>query len=117
MLLVFGAIVGVVVAVVAYFFLKAVGEVQHYVFATLPDELGFSSQPAWWPLPWLALAGLLVALTIRYLPGTAGHKPAEGFKTGGPGAPDRAARHRARVLRDPVPRRCARAGGAADRDR
>ncbi len=78
---------GVVVAVVAYFFLKAVGEVQHYVFATLPDELGFSSQPAWWPLPWLALAGLLVGLTIRYLPGTAGHKPAEGFKTGGPVRP------------------------------
>ena len=87
MLLVFGAIVGVVVAVVAYFFLKAVGEVQHYVFGTLPGELGFSAQPAWWPLPWLALAGLLVGLTIRYLPGTAGHKPAEGFKTGGPVRP------------------------------
>jgi H+/Cl- antiporter ClcA len=86
-LLVFGAIVGVVVAFVAYFFLKGVGEVQHYVFGTLPGELGFSAQPAWWPLPWLALAGLLVGLTIRYLPGTAGHKPAEGFKTGGPVRP------------------------------
>ena len=41
----------------------------------------------WWPLPWLALSGLLVALTIRHLPGTAGHKPAEGFKTGGPVSP------------------------------
>ena len=30
---------------------------------------------------------VLVALTIRYLPGTAGHKPAEGFKTGGPVSP------------------------------
>ena len=35
----------------------------------------------------LALSGLLVALTIRHLPGTAGHKPAEGFKTGGPVRP------------------------------
>ena len=86
-LLVFGAVVGVLVAVVAFFFLKAVAEVQTYVFTTLPHELGFSGEPLWWPLPFLALAGLLVALTIRYLPGTAGHKPAEGFKTGGPVLP------------------------------
>ena len=86
-LLVFGAIVGVVVAFVAYFFLKGVGEAQHYIFGTLPGELGFDSPPVWWPLPPLALAGLIVALTIRHLPGTAGHKPAEGFKTGGPVSP------------------------------
>ena len=86
-LLVFGAVVGVLVAVVAFFFLKAVTEVQTYVFTTLPHELGFSGEPLWWPLPCLALAGLLVALTIRYLPGTAGHKPAEGFKTGSPVLP------------------------------
>jgi H+/Cl- antiporter ClcA len=86
-LLVFGAIVGVVVAFVAYFFLKSVGEVQHYVFQTLPHEVGFGSEPVWWPLPWPPLAGLVVALTIRYLPGTAGHKPAEGFKSSGPVLP------------------------------
>jgi H+/Cl- antiporter ClcA len=86
-LLAFGAIVGVLVAVVAFFFLKAVAEVQAYVFTTLPHELGFSGEPLWWPLPCLVLAGLIVALTIRYLPGTAGHKPAEGFKTGGPVLP------------------------------
>ncbi len=86
-LLVFGAIVGIVVAFVAYFFLKGVSEAQHYIFGTLPGELGFNNPPVWWPLPWLALAGLIVALTIRHLPGTAGHKPAEGFKTGGPVSP------------------------------
>jgi H+/Cl- antiporter ClcA len=86
-LLAFGAVVGIVVAVVAYFFLKGVSEAQTYVFATLPKELGFNTVPVWWPLPWPALAGLLVALTIRYLPGSAGHKPAEGFKTGGPVPP------------------------------
>jgi H+/Cl- antiporter ClcA len=86
-LLVFGAVVGVVVAFVAYFFLKGVSEVQEYIFTTLPREVGFSAEPVWWPLPWPPLAGLLVALTIRYLPGSAGHKPAEGFKTGGPVLP------------------------------
>ena len=86
-LLVFGAVVGVLAAVVAFFFLKAVEEVQHFIFTSLPTEVGFSGEPIWWPLPWLALAGLLVALTIHYLPGTAGHKPAEGFKTGGPVQP------------------------------
>ena len=86
-LLGFGTIVGVGVAFAAYFFLKGVSEAQTYVFSTLPKELGFASAPVWWPLPWPALAGLLVALTIRYLPGSAGHKPAEGFKTGGPVLP------------------------------
>ena len=52
-LVVFGAIVGVLVAVVAYFFLKAVGEAQHYIFTTLPGEVGYDAEPAWWPAPWL----------------------------------------------------------------
>ena len=82
-LLVFGAIVGVPVAVVAYFFLKLVAAGQQYFFTTLPGELGFHGVPAWWPLPVLALCGLLVGLTLRYLPGTGGHHPAEGLKTGG----------------------------------
>ena len=100
MLLVFGAIVGVVVAFVAYFFLKAVAEVQELRLQRRCHEVGFDGEPTWWPLPWPPLAGLLVALTIRYLPGTAGHKPAEGFKTGGPVTADRAARHRARLSGD-----------------
>ena len=37
------------------------------MFETLPGDLGFDSQPSWWPIPFLALSGLLVALTIRYL--------------------------------------------------
>ena len=53
------------------------------MFDTLPGELGFDSQPSWWSIPLLALSGLIVAASIRYLPGTSGHKPAEGFKTGG----------------------------------
>jgi H+/Cl- antiporter ClcA len=84
---VLGAIVGVVVATAAYFFLKAVAEAQQYLFTTLPEDLGFDTAPMWWPLPVLAVSGLLVGLTIRYLPGTAGHKPAEGFKASGAVAP------------------------------
>ena len=87
MLLVFGAIIGVPVAAAAYFFLEGFTRLQHYLYGTLPGDLGFDSQPVWWPIPLLALSGLLVALTIRHLPGTAGHKPAEGFKASGPVPP------------------------------
>jgi chloride channel protein, CIC family len=72
-----------VVAAVAYFFLKGVTEAQQYLFTTFPDDLGFDEAPVWWPLPILALGGLVVGLTIRYLPGTGGHDPAEGFKASG----------------------------------
>jgi len=82
-LLVLGTIVGIVVAVAAYFFLKLVAETQQYVFTTLPDDLGFDGAPVWWPLPVLALGGLVVGLAIHYLPGTGGHPPAEGFKPSG----------------------------------
>jgi chloride channel protein, CIC family len=82
-LLVSGAIVGAPVAFVAYFILQTVSSGQEYFFTTLPGELGFHGAPAWWPLPMLALCGLLVGLSLRYLPGTGGHHPAEGFKTGG----------------------------------
>ena len=82
-LLVLGAIVGAPVAAVAYFFLKFVEEAQQYVFSTLPTDLGFSSVPMWWPLLPLTVSGLLVALAIYHLPGTGGHRPAEGFKASG----------------------------------
>jgi chloride channel protein, CIC family len=86
-LLALGAIIGVPVATVAYFFLEAVAKVQTEIFSDLPMALGFHSEPLWWPLPWLALSGVLVALAIRYLPGTGGHEPSEGFKSGAPVQP------------------------------
>ena len=82
-LLLLGAILGVVVSAVAYFFLKGVAEAQQYLFTTLPGDLGFDSAPMWWPIPLLAVCGMVVGLTIRYLPGTGGHEPAEGFKAAG----------------------------------
>jgi H+/Cl- antiporter ClcA len=81
-MLVLGALVGVPVAVVAYFFLALVGKSQNWVFGTLPDELGLG-RATWWPVVPLVLSGVIVALSITYLPGTGGHEPAEGLKTGG----------------------------------
>jgi H+/Cl- antiporter ClcA len=57
------------------------------IFTDLPNNLGFHGAPWWWPLPWLALSGVLVALAIRFLPGTGGHEPSEGFKSGAPVQP------------------------------
>jgi H+/Cl- antiporter ClcA len=85
--LVIGAIIGVPVATVAYFFLKIVAEAQHYLYETLPNDLGFHGAPTWWPIPLLAVSGILVALSIRHLPGTGGHSPADGFQAGGPVPP------------------------------
>ncbi len=86
-ILVLGALIGVPVAAIAYFFLQAVGSSQDWVFTTLPGDLGLDGEPAWWPLVPLTLGGLLVGLSLRHLPGTGGHKPAEGFKASGPVAP------------------------------
>ena len=86
-LLLLGALIGVPVATVAYFFLDGVSRLQNEIFNDLPNSLGFHGEPLWWPLPWLALSGILVALAIRYLPGTGGHEPSEGFKSGGPVPP------------------------------
>jgi H+/Cl- antiporter ClcA len=87
-LLVLAAIIGVPISAAAYFFLALVSKLQLWIFTDLPKDVGFSSEPLWWPIPPLVLAGVLVALAIRYLPGTGGHSPADGFKVGGgPAAP------------------------------
>jgi H+/Cl- antiporter ClcA len=82
-LLVLAGLVGVPVSVAAYGFLKLVAWLQQQLFTELPEALGFEAAPTWWPLPLLALSGLLVALAILHLPGTGGHSPADGFKAGG----------------------------------
>ncbi len=82
-ILVLAALIGIPISAIAYFFLKLVAVLQNWTFTSLPKELGFAGTPVWWPLPVLAIAGGLVGATITYLPGTSGHKPAEGFKAGG----------------------------------
>ncbi|MGW3720624.1 chloride channel protein [Streptomyces sp. NPDC005133] len=82
-LLVVAAFLGVPISAVAFGFLALTHELQSLTYSDLPRALGFHSTPTWWPVPLLVVAGLLVGLTIRYLPGIGGHKPAEGMKTTG----------------------------------
>jgi H+/Cl- antiporter ClcA len=86
-LLVLAAILGAPISAAAYGFLALVTGLQEWLFSDLPEALGLGGAPWWWPLPLLALAGVLVALTIRYLPGRGGHSPADGFKAGGVPSP------------------------------
>ena len=86
-LLVLAAMLGVPISAVAYGFLALVSGLQEWLFTDLPRALGFDGAPPWWPLPLLTLAGVLVGLTIRYLPGRGGHSPADGFKAGGVPSP------------------------------
>ena len=82
-LLLLAAIIGVPVSAASYGFLAVVDQLQTVFFETIPHDLGFDTTPSWWPMPLLALAGLLVALSITYLPGIGGHSPADGFQPGG----------------------------------
>jgi H+/Cl- antiporter ClcA len=82
-LLVIAAVIGVPVSAVAYGFLYLVDWLQRQVFGALPSTLGFAHPPVWWPAPLLVAAGLATAAAIRFLPGTGGHSPADGLKTGG----------------------------------
>ena len=82
-LLVLAAVIGAPISAVAWGFLALVSKLQGWLFTSLPKALGFHGEPLWWPVPLLMLAGLLVGLTIRYLPGKGGHSPADGFKAGG----------------------------------
>ena len=82
-LLILAAVLGVVVSFLIYWFLKLIADVQSWVYTDLPKGLGFHGEPAWWPLLPLAVAGVIVGATIKYLPGRGGHSPADGFKTGG----------------------------------
>jgi H+/Cl- antiporter ClcA len=83
-LLVLAAVIGVPISAVAYYFLHLAEAMQHWVYVDLPHVLGFATAPLWWPLPVLGLAGGLVGLTIRHLPGRGGHPPLDGFAHGAP---------------------------------
>jgi H+/Cl- antiporter ClcA len=86
-LLVLAAIIGAPISAAAYFFLALVTKLQGWIFSSLPLTLGFHAEPMWWPVLPLVVAGVLVPLAIKYLPGTGGHSPADGFKAGGAPTP------------------------------
>jgi H+/Cl- antiporter ClcA len=88
-LLLLAAILGAPIAAAAYWFLYLVNDLQKWIFQPdyLLKALGFHSEPIWWPIPMVGLAGVLVALAIRFLPGTGGHSPADGFQARGAPTP------------------------------
>jgi H+/Cl- antiporter ClcA len=86
-LLVVAAVLGVPVSAAAYGFLALVDYLQKEIFTHLPHGLGLATTPVWWPLPVLAMGGLIVAAAIRFLPGDGGPSPAGGFKMHGPPTP------------------------------
>ena len=83
MALVLAAVLGIPISAVAYGFLALVTKIQSYLFDDLPNDIFTNGVPGWWPIPLVAICGLLTGLTIRHLPGNCGHSPAFGFQTGG----------------------------------
>jgi len=82
-LLLFGALIGVPIAAIAYLFLQSVDVAQKWLYTDLPIDLGFSDVPVLWPLPVLVVAGLLTAWAINVLPGQGGHEPTSGLSASG----------------------------------
>ena len=77
------ALLGIPLSLVAFLFLAGVHELEHLLWHSLPHELGYDELPAWWAIVALGLAGVLVGLAVKYLPGHGGHVPADGFVAGG----------------------------------
>lgn len=75
------ALLGIVASLAAWALLVLIHQIQVGVYTGLPHDLGYASAPAWWPLPVLLVAGVLVALAIVALPGRGGHVPALGLAT------------------------------------
>src|ERR1700733_11668358 len=75
-ILVLVAIVGILVSLAAWCFLELTHQIQQEVFTHLPHALGYpSGPPVWWPLPVLAIGGLVTALAIQRLPRNGGGPP------------------------------------------
>ena len=81
-LLVLAALLGVLVSFASWCFLELVHWIQQEIYQRLPSGLGLHPVPWWWPLPVLAVAGVLAAVAIIRLPGHGGHIPYEGIKAG-----------------------------------
>ncbi|MEU0394603.1 chloride channel protein [Streptomyces sp. NPDC006208] len=84
--LVFCALIGVPVSLLAFWFLVALHQLEHLMWADLPETLGWDTPPWWWPLPLLLVSGILVGLVVTRMRGAGGHIPAAGLHAGGPTA-------------------------------
>ncbi|WP_063770163.1 chloride channel protein [Streptacidiphilus melanogenes] len=84
-LLLLAALVGIPVSLVAFGFVGLEHQMQNWIWTSLPSGLGYHQPPWWWPLPTLALAGLLLVPVLTRMPGKGGHLPVRGL--GGPPQP------------------------------
>ncbi|WOX25631.1 chloride channel protein [Streptomyces solicathayae] len=83
--LVFSGLIGVPVALIAFWFLVGVHELERLIWTDWPKDLGWKQAPWWWGLVLLPVAGLVVGLVVARLPGRGGHIPAGGLHAGGAG--------------------------------
>jgi len=81
--LLFCGLIGVPVALIAFWFLVAVNQLERLIWTDWPRDLGWKQAPWWWALPLLTVAGLVVGLVVTRLPGRGGHVPAGGLHAGG----------------------------------
>jgi H+/Cl- antiporter ClcA len=116
-LLILAAVLGVVISFLVYWLLKLIADIQSWVFTDLPKGPGFDGEPPWRPLLPLAVAGVIVGVTIRYMPGRGGHSPAEGFKPSGIAQPAELPGILLASLASLAAGRGDRAGGPGDRHR
>ncbi|QNS05397.1 chloride channel protein [Streptomyces xanthii] len=86
-LLLLSVLLGIPVALAAFFFVSLQHWLQHEIWTELPDAVGYTEAPWWWPLPALALAGLILAPIVTRFPGGGGHLPADGLGAGDPIGP------------------------------
>jgi len=87
-LLLIVAVIGVIISFLTWGFLELIYQITRELYTHLPNAVGYHhGPPVWWPLPILALAGVIVALLISRLPGNGGHIPAMGLAAGKPAAP------------------------------
>ncbi|WP_433543785.1 chloride channel protein (plasmid) [Streptomyces sp. CA-294286] len=78
-LLLLSVLLGAPIAVACFFFVGLQHWLQHEVWTSLPAALGYEQAPWWWPLPALALAGLILAPIVSRFPGRGGHLPVDGL--------------------------------------
>jgi H+/Cl- antiporter ClcA len=77
-----GALVGVPAALLAAGFLALVRELEHWLWSTLPKDLG-ASTPPWYLVIGLPIVGAgVVVIARKFLPGDGGHNPLKGIGGG-----------------------------------
>ncbi|WP_141208079.1 chloride channel protein [Streptomyces griseorubiginosus] len=81
--LVFCGLIGAPVALIAFWFLVAVHQLEQLIWTDWPRDLGWEKAPWWWALPLLTPAGLVVGVVAARFPGRGGHVPAGGLHSGG----------------------------------